>query len=102
MDEKDYKLAHKFSSNNMEALKKDKVCGCFYCLQIFSPSVIERWIRHKKPTVKDKTGKINQWIYDENETAFCPYCGVDSVIGESSGYHITREFLEEMNCYWFR
>ena len=24
----------------------------------------------------------------------CPYCGIDSVIGESSGYPITREFME--------
>lgn len=23
--------AHKHSINNMPALKKDKLCGCFYC-----------------------------------------------------------------------
>ena len=102
MDAHDYITAHKYCSNHGDMLKNDRICGCFYCLQIFSPSVIERWIRHKKPTGKDINGNINQWIYDENETAFCPYCGVDSVIGESSGYHITKEFLEEMNQYWFK
>lgn len=30
-----------------------------------------------------------------------PYCGIDSVIGEHSGYPITREFLEQMRQYWF-
>ena len=33
--------AHRFSSNNKEMLKKDDKCGCFYCLNIFSPSDIE-------------------------------------------------------------
>lgn len=102
MEAHDYINAHKYCSNHGGMLKNDRICGCFYCLQIFSPSVIKRWIRHKKPAEKDKDGNINQWIYDEEETAFCPYCGVDSVIGESSGYPITREFLEEMNHYWFR
>ena len=35
------------------------------------------------------------------ETALCPYCGVDSVKCESSGYPITKEFLAEMRARWF-
>lgn len=61
----------------------DSSCGCFYCLTIFSPS------------------EIVEWIQDEKETAVCPYCGIDSVIGESAGYPITKEFLEKMQKYWF-
>ena len=34
-------------------------------------------------------------------TAICPYCGVDAVIGESSGVSITKEFLERMHNKWF-
>ncbi len=75
--------AHEFCTNNKEALKNDKKCGCFYCLEIFEPSRIKKWI-------KDNAG-----------TAVCPHCGVDSVIGESSGYPITKEFLEKMKEYWF-
>ena len=74
--------AHKFSVRNRKALKKDIRCGCFYCLEIFSPKEIEDWI-------------------DGGETAQCPFCWVDSVIGESSGAPITKEFLNEMNEYWF-
>lgn len=88
MSEINYTLAHKFSNNHMEALKKDKVCGCFYCLKIYSPSKIKRWI-------------ISDNACDEHGTAICPYCDIDSVIGESSGFPITKEFLTEMNKRWF-
>lgn len=87
----DYIEAHKHSNNHMEQLKKDKVCGCFYCLKIFSPQEIEDWlISNGESNLADKYG-----------TARCPYCSVDSVIGESSGYPITEEFLSKMNKYWF-
>lgn len=75
--------AHKYCNNNKEALMGDKLCGCFYCLRIFSPAEIE------------------QWIDSKHDTALCPHCGIDSVIGESAGYPITEEFLKEMNRYWF-
>jgi len=75
--------AHKFSINNREKLQKDKKCGCFYCLKIFSPSEIENWIP------------------DTKGTAMCPYCGIDSVIGEYSGFPVTTDFLSEMKEYWF-
>ena len=76
-------VAHQYSANNRDALQHDHICGCFYCLKIFSPT------------------EINEWVKDTSETAICPYCGVDSVIGECCGYPITEEFLEEMHRYWF-
>lgn len=79
----DYVLAHEYSSNHKKALERDMTCGCFHCLRIFSPKEIDLWI-------KDKKG-----------TAVCPYCSVDSVIGQSSGSPITKEFLTEMKKYWF-
>ena len=36
--------AHAYSMNNEPMLRKDKKCGCFYCLRIFDPSEIEEWI----------------------------------------------------------
>ncbi|MGX6444887.1 cytoplasmic protein [Neobacillus sp. K501] len=81
MEEK-YRFAHKFSSHHREQLGKDTKCGCFFCLEVFSPT------------------KITDWCDDE-DTAICPYCSIDSIIGESSGYPITKEFLTEMNKVWF-
>lgn len=75
--------AHTFSSNNKPMLEKDTVCGCFYCLKIFNPR------------------EISEWISNSRGTAICPYCGIDSVIGESSNYPITTEFLQAMKTYWF-
>lgn len=79
----DYIEAHKFSIDNKEQLLKDKKCGCFYCLKIFDPK------------------EITDWCTDNVGTAICPYCCIDSLIGEYSGYPITKEFLKKMNKYWF-
>lgn len=76
--------AHNFSSNHREQILKGKMCGCFHCLSIFLVTEIAEW-------VEDKT----------DGTAICPHCGIDSVIGESSGYPLTQEFLKEMYGYWF-
>ncbi|MCL2462716.1 MAG: cytoplasmic protein [Defluviitaleaceae bacterium] len=80
--EADYIQAHKFSAYNKETLVKDNLCGCFYCLKVFDPKEITWWV-------------------DKNNTAVCPYCLIDSIIGESSGYPITAEFLLKMKKYWF-
>lgn len=76
--------AHKFSINNRSTILKDKKCGCFYCIKIFPPKEITEWIEDKI-----------------DDTAICPYCGIDSVICESSRFPITEEFLLEMKKYWF-
>ena len=75
--------AHRFCIHHKEQLLKDTVCGCFYCLSIFDPK------------------EINFWL-DPEGTAICPYCGIDSVIGASSGYPITKEFLLKMRNHWFK
>ena len=79
----DITQAHKYSSNNRFLLLTDEVCGCFYCATIFRPE------------------EISEWIDESGCTAICPHCGIDSVIGESSGYPITKEFLVKMRLYWF-
>ena len=80
--EQNHIAAHKFSSHHRALLERDSRCGCFYCVRIFSPSEIVDWL-------------------EEEGTAQCPYCGIDSVIGESCGYPITEEFLRSMHDYWF-
>ena len=81
--EQDVIDAHAFSINNEDELMSETKCGCFYCLEIFNPKEIE------------------EWCDDEVGTALCPFCGIDSVIGESSGYPITKEFLQSMHDFWF-
>ena len=81
--------AHEMCSNHKPELELDHLCGCFYCRKIFHPSEITEWLVEKTPI-------------DRSDTALCPYCGVASVIGESSGYPITEEFLLAMYERWFQ
>ena len=82
MKEQDIIDAHEHSIRHRSSLINDKKCGCFYCKRIFSPQDIKRWI-------------------DDEQTALCPYCGIDSVIGESAGYPLTVKFLAAMRRKWF-
>ena len=88
-EEPDYVVAHYYSNNHKEALQHDNKCGCFYCLTIFDPKEITEWLEYDNPC-------------DRYGTAICPYCGIDSIIGESSGFPITKEFLQKMKNYWMR
>jgi len=66
-----------------EEVLKSGDCGCFYCLSVFKPIDISEWV-------------------DDDQTALCPNCGVDSVIGDKSGYPVTDiNFLEQMHTFWF-
>lgn len=81
-DSSDIIAAHKMSSCHRKLLSESTKCGCFYCLSIFDYE------------------KIIEWI-DYDDTAMCPSCGIDSVIGSASGYSITEAFLSTMRKYWF-
>lgn len=82
--ELDISNAYKYAFQNKPYLFHDSRCGCYHCLRIFSPCEIIRYV--------DDCGI---------GTAICPYCGVDAVIGESSGFPIAIEFLEKMHNKWF-
>lgn len=78
----DHIAAHKWSGWNRSTLMKSDFCGCFYCLEVFPPNEIQDWT-------------------DDGDTALCPKCGIDSVIGSVSGYPIQHEFLSKMHDHWF-
>lgn len=82
----DVQQAHKHSSGHKIEILKSTNCGCFYCCTIFTPDRIMDW-------VNDPEG--------ESLTALCPVCGIDSVIGDSSGFEISETFLAKMKLYWF-
>ena len=74
--------AHKHSSKHREELNQSEECGCFNCISIYPPTEIKHWI-------------------DNGQTALCPHCDIDSVIGSKSGYPITEDFLKKMYTLWF-
>ncbi|MCX6365382.1 MAG: cytoplasmic protein, partial [Armatimonadetes bacterium] len=79
----DYILAHKHSSKHKSEIFASTDCGCFYCRQIFLPTEIFDWI-------------------DNKQTAICPHCGVDAVVGSASGITVTKHLLNQMHDHWFK
>lgn len=76
------KAAHKHSSKHKQELVESNVIGCFYCCRFVKYEDIEEWI-------------------DNQSTAICPLCSIDSLIGDASGITIDHDFLLEMNQEWF-
>lgn len=74
--------AHRYSIRHRAQLEASEACGCFYCLRTYPPMAIEEWT-------------------DDGDTALCPKCGIDAVIGDACGAPVTRDFLREMKSVWF-
>ena len=79
--------AHEFCSNHRNSILKSKVCGCFYCLELFAPNEILDWIDMDKDGI--------------GQTALCPKCGIDAVIGSNDIKDLNKDFLTKMNNDWF-
>ena len=63
-------------------------CGCFSCCKTFRPAAIVAWIKDDASTSR--------------QTARCPECGIDAVIGSASGLPLTATFLKRMRMHWYR
>ncbi len=74
--------AHKHTFRNRKEIEASEVCGCGSCARVFPVSEIKAWA-------------------DEGETAICPYCDVDILIGDASGIPLTEEFLNAMAKKYF-
>lgn len=75
--------SHENTIRHRDEILKSGNCGCFYCITHFKPVDIIQWT-------------------DNGQTALCPNCGIDSVIGDKSGYPVNNiDFLKRMNSYWF-
>jgi hypothetical protein len=74
--------AHAHSIHHCAEIQASASCGCFYCMHVFGRQEIKEWT-------------------DEGQTALCPHCGIDSVLGSASGYEISVPFLTQMHSAWF-
>jgi hypothetical protein len=76
-----YTTAHAHASQHRAEVLASARCACFFCFRTFS------------------TGEIKSWV-DANQTALCPHCGIDSVLGDVSG-QIGDSFLRRMHQQYF-
>lgn len=84
------KVIHQHSLNNRREIESSEHCGCFYCLEIFSPEIIG----------EDDWNPKGQSA--EKQTLFCPKCGIDAVIGSASGFPVTIDLLKVLNENFFK
>lgn len=71
-----------YAFKNKEAVGASQICGCFNCLQIINVSDIEFWT-------------------DDDETALCPNCTLDTLIAESLNVPLDEETLKKIRDHWF-
>jgi uncharacterized protein len=82
MADVDLAAAHRDSMRHREQILASERCGCFCCCSVFAPAKVEEWV-------------------DAGQTALCPLCGIDAVIGSASGYPINVGFLRLMESQFF-
>lgn len=83
MDERVLVEAHRACAGNKDDLAKSDKCGCFYCLSVYDPSEVVKWV-------------------DSGRTAICPKCAIDSVLASASGWPVDdADFLGRMYKRWF-
>lgn len=87
--------AYRYTTNNWAQIQASKLCGCCNCMQIFPPDEITAWAGLDLDRVDDPAAV-------EQQTAMCPRCGNEAVLGDKSGYPINAPFLLRMNEAWFQ
>jgi len=75
-------MAHRAAFRNRASIVLSETCGCFHCCKTFPPTEIKAWA-------------------DKGETALCPYCGMDSILGDASGFTLNNTFLTAMKTRFF-
>lgn len=74
-------MKHDDCFKNREAIEASKLCACFSCLKVFSPELIMSWT-------------------DENDTALCPCCEIDTVVPAPASGVVDME--DVLNLHLFR
>lgn len=70
------------ASRHRTQLEASTRCACFFCFRTFSVTDITSWI-------------------EANQTALCPRCGLDAVLGNGAGHTIDDRFLRGMHAHYF-
>lgn len=70
---------------NEEQIRHSTQCGCFFCESLFDSATVIDFCQED----------------GDKRTALCPHCGMDTVIGDSTGISITPELLHQLNQQYF-
>lgn len=82
MTREEMKRLHSYTLRNRKEIEASDNCVCISCCEVFYASDVEDYI-------------------DEGETALCPICGIDAVIGDCTGISMDSKTLNELNKEFF-
>lgn len=88
-------LAHRHTTDNRSELEASTLCGCCSCLEIFPADEVIAWSGLDMSNFENPDSATA-------ETALCPRCGNEALIGDKSGFPIQPDFLSRMNQAWFQ
>jgi Zn finger protein HypA/HybF involved in hydrogenase expression len=91
----DLLAAQRHAAKNRAQIEASSACGCFHCMQIFPPEEIVAWTGFDLDRFDDPDAL-------QGDTALCPRCGSESVLGDGSGLEISPQFLAQMHEAWFQ
>jgi len=91
----DLMAAYRHTTKNRADIEASTHCGCCYCMQTFPAGEIVAWAGLDFSQLENPDAA-------DAETAVCPRCGSEAVLGDKSGFAITPHFLGQMNEAWFQ
>jgi hypothetical protein len=74
--------AREHASRHRAEIQASARCGCYFCFHTFLHTEIKAWV-------------------DSDQTALCPACGIDAVIGDASKHRLDAKFLRQMHTHFF-
>lgn len=83
---RDYYVLNSQSAYNKHLVEEARECGCFHCGSRFTSKEITNWLKEA----------------DGDDTALCPYCGVDAVIVGTDRLPLSTALLSMLYEDWFR
>lgn len=87
--------AHRHTTRNRTELEASTLCGCCSCLEIFPSEEVVAFTGLDMSSFENPDAATA-------ETALCPRCGSEALIGDRSGFPIHPDFLNRMNQAWFQ
>lgn len=70
------------SMKNRRMVEQSTIAGCYHCCKLFPISEIKKYT-------------------DEGKTCICPFCDIDSVVGNMCGFELTEETIKKGHDFWF-
>ena len=73
-------VIHKHSFNNKFEILNSHKCACFHCFRIYDSADVDTFSKET----------------DGQETALCPLCISNTIIGDASGFNLTDELIDTL------